>query len=135
MTVASNDPYAKVHVRCLQVINVIKSTYGRYRLQHTSTNDLRRGSRAVTAQLMARNGSAMSAANDKSKNSVQPTTMTVLAGSGCHSNGNGGGPGSGRPPDYRTVMAEMTPLRQKRQEERSDDDEDYSSDESNHNRR
>uniref|UniRef100_A0A914XIU9 Uncharacterized protein n=1 Tax=Plectus sambesii TaxID=2011161 RepID=A0A914XIU9_9BILA len=111
------------------------STYGRYRLQHTSTNDLRRGSRAVTTHLMARNGSAVSSVNDKSKNSIQPTTMTVLTGSGCHSNGNGGGGGGGRPPDYRTVMAEMTPLKQKRRKNSSDDDEDYSSDESNHNRR
>lgn len=116
---------------------MIKSTYGRYRLQHTSTNDLRRGSRAVTTHLMARNGSAISASiNDKNKNTIQPTTLAMMTGSGCHSNGNGGsGGGGGRPPDYRTVMAEMTPLKHKRNEDSCDEDEDYSSDESNHNRR
>ncbi len=42
---------------------MIKSTYGRYRLRHTSTIDLRRGSRAMTTIHQTKNGTTAESAN------------------------------------------------------------------------
>ncbi|KHN82409.1 Calcitonin receptor-like protein 1 [Toxocara canis] len=46
-----------------EVQNVLKTCYGRYRLQHTSTNELRRGSRTVSAHYQTKNGVLMTTIN------------------------------------------------------------------------
>ncbi|VDM37196.1 unnamed protein product [Toxocara canis] len=47
----------------IMVQNVLKTCYGRYRLQHTSTNELRRGSRTVSAHYQTKNGVLMTTIN------------------------------------------------------------------------
>uniref|UniRef100_F1L018 Calcitonin receptor-like protein 1 n=1 Tax=Ascaris suum TaxID=6253 RepID=F1L018_ASCSU len=46
-----------------EVRNVLKTCYGRYRLQHTSTNELRRGSRTASTRYQTKNGALVTTVN------------------------------------------------------------------------
>ncbi|CAI4226190.1 unnamed protein product [Auanema sp. JU1783] len=56
-----------------EVINVIKSVWHRYRLQHTSQTDLRRGSRSIASHYQARNGQVTLALDNKNGNTLSPS--------------------------------------------------------------